>query len=157
MEKRIVAPGKFVEIEYLLSESEENGEAGETLEECPAEDAFGFVIGAGDVLEAFEKALIGKKSGEPFEVSIPCMDAYGQTSEEAIVMIPKDVFQVNGKFDEENVQVGEALPMNDEDGNEVFGIVVDITDSEVQMDFNHPFADLDLQFSGRICDIRDEA
>jgi FKBP-type peptidyl-prolyl cis-trans isomerase SlyD len=85
------------------------------------------------------------------------MDAYGQTSEDAIVMIPKDVFQVNGKFDEENVQVGEALPMNDEDGNEVFGIVVDITDSEVQMDFNHPFADLDLQFSGRICDIRDEA
>ncbi|PCJ81953.1 MAG: peptidylprolyl isomerase [Bacteroidetes bacterium] len=157
MEKRIVAQGKFIEIEYLLSEAEENGEVGETLEECPAEDAFGFLVGAGEVLESFEKALIGKQTGEPFEVTIPCTDAYGPTSEDAIVMIPKDVFEVNGQFDEEHVQVGEALPMNDEDGNEVFGIVVDITADEVQMDFNHPFADLDLQFSGRICDIRDEA
>ena len=47
--------------------------------------------------------------------------------------------------------------MNDEDGNEIFGVVVDVLDDEVQMDFNHPFADLDLHFSGRICDIREEA
>jgi len=47
--------------------------------------------------------------------------------------------------------------MNDEDGNEVFGIVVDITADEVQMDFNHPFAHLDIQFSGRICAMIDEA
>ena len=71
-------------------------------------------------------------------------------------MIPKTVFEVNGKFDDEHIKVGEAIPMNDSDGNEIFGIVVDILESEVQMDFNHPFADLDLHFSGRICDIREQ-
>jgi len=149
MEKIIVAPGKFIEIEYILSEATEDGQLGELLEECPAEQAFGFNVGSGEVLESVEKALSGLQAGEPF--------AYGPTTEDAIVMIPKNVFEIDGEFDEENIKVGEAIPMNDEDGNEIFGVVVDVLDDEVQMDFNHPFADLDLHFSGRICDIREEA
>jgi FKBP-type peptidyl-prolyl cis-trans isomerase SlyD len=157
MEKIIVAPGKFIEIEYVLSEATEEGQLGELLEECPAEQAFGFNVGSGEVLESFEKALNGLTTNEPFEVAISCIDAYGPTTEDAIVMIPKSVFEIDGKFDEENVKIGEAIPMNDNDGNEIFGVVVDILDDEIQMDFNHPFADLDLYFSGRICDIRDKA
>lgn len=157
MEKIIVAPGKFIEIEYVLSEATEDGQLGELLEECPAEQAFGFSVGSGEVLESFEKALNGLQAGEPFEVAISCIDAYGPTTEDAIVMIPKNVFEIDGEFDEENIKVGEAIPMNDEDGNEIFGVVVDVLEDEVQMDFNHPFADLDLHFSGRICDIREEA
>ena len=45
MEKIIVAPGKFVEIEYVLSEASLEGQIGELLEECPAENAFGFLAG----------------------------------------------------------------------------------------------------------------
>ena len=44
--------------------------------------------------------------------------------------------------------------MNDDEGHEVYGIVLDLTDTEVEMDFNHPFADVDLHFEGTICDIR---
>jgi len=156
MEKIIVAPGKFVEIEYVLSEATQDGQIGELLEECSAENAFGFNVGSGEVLESFENALKGLKMGEPFEVAISCLDAYGPTSDDAIVMMPKTIFEVNGQFDDEHIKVGEAVPMNDGDGNELFGIVVDILESEVQMDFNHPFADLDLHFSGRICDIREQ-
>ena len=157
MKKIIVAPGKFIEIEYILSESKEDGQLGEMLEECPAEQAFGFNVGSGEVLESFEKALNGLQVGEPFDIALSCIDAYGPTTEDAIVMIPKTVFEIDGKFDEENIKVGEAIPMNDEDGNELFGVTVDVLDDRVQMDFNHPFADLDLHFSGRICDIREEA
>ena len=69
MKNLSVAEGLFVEIEYVLSEA---GPEGEVLEECPAEQAFGFKIGSGDVLPAFEKALEGKKVGEPFDFVIPC-------------------------------------------------------------------------------------
>ena len=58
-----VAADLFVEIEYVLTEE---GPDGEVLEECPEEQAFGFKMGAGEVLPAFEKALLGKKPGEPF-------------------------------------------------------------------------------------------
>ena len=70
MEKIIVAPGKFVEIEYVLSEATQDGQIGELLEECSAENAFGFNVGSGEVLESFENALKGLKMGEPFEVAI---------------------------------------------------------------------------------------
>ena len=44
--------------------------------------------------------------------------------------------------------------MKDDEGNELFGIVLDVSDTEVEMDFNHPFADIDLHFEGTVCDIR---
>ena len=70
--------------------------------------------------------------------------------------MPKSIFEVDGKFDSERVKPGEVLPMNDNEGNEVYGIVLDVSATEVEMDFNHPFADIDLHFEGIICDIREE-
>ena len=57
-----------MEIEYVLSEINESGEQGEVLEECGEESAFGFYLGSGEVLEALEKEIMGKSTGEPFEV-----------------------------------------------------------------------------------------
>jgi len=153
MKNQSVAQGRFVEIEYVLSEAVDGGEV---IEDCPAEQAFGFTVGAGEVLDAFEKALEGLKPGEPFDFVIPCDEAYGRVTDEAIVMIPRNVFEVNGKFDKEAVRAGEVVPMGDEDGNEVLGLILEVFDEEVEMDFNHPFADLDLHFEGMICDVRDE-
>lgn len=153
MKNLTVANGLVVEVEYVLCE---DGGDQEVLEKCPAEDAFGFTIGEGHVLEAFEQALIGKKVGEPFSVSIPCENAYGSFSAEAIVRLPKEIFEVDGKFDAEAISPGEVLPMSDNDGNELYGIVLEVTDTDVEMDFNHPFADLDLLFEGTICDIRED-
>ena len=87
---------------------------------------------------------------------IPCTEAYGVTTDDAIVMIPKTVFELDGEFDEEHIQEGEAIAMNDEDGNEMVGVVVSISKTEVEMDFNHPLAELDLHFVGSICDVREE-
>jgi len=153
MKNLSVAQGLFVEIEYVLTEA---GPDGEVLEECPAEQAFGFRMGAEEVLPAFEKALEGKKQGEPFSFTIPCSEAYGETTKDAIHSLPKDIFEVDGEFDAERVQPGEVLPMKDDEGNEMYGIVLDVSETEVEMDFNHPFADIDLHFEGTICDIREE-
>ena len=153
MKKLSVAQGLFVEIEYVLTEA---GPDGEVLEECPAEQAFGFRTGAEEVLPAFEKALEGKTPGEPFSFTIPCAEAYGETSMDAIRAIPKSVFEIDGEFDSDGVKPGEVLPMKDDEGNEMYGIVLDVSDTEVELDFNHPFADIDLHFEGAICDIREE-
>jgi FKBP-type peptidyl-prolyl cis-trans isomerase SlyD len=152
MKNLSISEGLFVEIEYVLSEA---GPEGEVIEECPAEQAFGFTIGEGDVLPAFEKALEGKKSGEPFDFVIPCAEAYGEMTADAIVDVPRDIFELDGAFDNEVIKPGEVLPMSDDEGNEVYGIVLEVGESSVKMDFNHPFADLDLHFEGTICDVRE--
>ena len=78
------------------------------------------------------------------------------TSSNQVHTLPKSIFEIDGKFDAEAVQPGEVLPMKDDEGNELFGIVLDVSDTEVEMDFNHPFADIDLHFEGTVCDIREE-
>ena len=153
MKNLSVAQGLFVEVEYVLTEA---GPDGEVLEVCPAEQAFGFRMGAEEVLPAFEKALEGKTQGEPFSFTIPCAEAYGETTMDAIHELPRSIFEVDGEFDSEGVKPGEALPMKDDEGNEIYGIVLDVTEAFVEMDFNHPFADIDLHFEGTICDIREE-
>jgi FKBP-type peptidyl-prolyl cis-trans isomerase SlyD len=45
--------------------------------------------------------------------------------------------------------------MMDTDGNPLTGIINEVTDTYVKMDFNHPMAGLDLFFSGKIVDVRE--
>jgi FKBP-type peptidyl-prolyl cis-trans isomerase SlyD len=43
----------------------------------------------------------------------------------------------------------------DNEGNPLNGIINEISDTSVKMDFNHPMAGVDLCFSGMILDVRD--
>ncbi|MDZ7636420.1 MAG: hypothetical protein U5L72_19145 [Bacteroidales bacterium] len=45
--------------------------------------------------------------------------------------------------------------MMDSQGNRMNGVVVEIGDAFVKMDFNHPLAGTDLYFSGRIAGVRE--
>ena len=109
---------------------------------------------AEEALPAFEQALHGLKVGEPFSFSIACDQAYGEETEDAVVALPKSAFMVDGKLDEDVMKVGEVVPMADEDGDEIIGIVVEVEEDVVHVDFNHPLAGLDLHFEGVVCAIR---
>ena len=74
----------------------------------------------------------------PFILHIDCDDAYGEETEDAIVALPKETFVVDGKLDKEIMKPGEVVPLEDEDGNEVIGVVVEVEDQVVHVDFNHP-------------------
>ena len=140
-----VQHGAQVEVAYTLRA---NGPEGEELETCQEESPFVFRMGAEEALEAFEKALVGKRVGEPFELTIACDDAYGEETDEAVLSLPKETFMVDGKLDEEVMQAGEVVPMSDDEGNEIVGMVVEVNADAVLVDFNHPLAGLDLHFEG---------
>lgn len=140
-----VQHGAQVEVAYTLRA---NGPEGEELETCQEESPFVFRMGAEEALEAFEKALVGKRVGEPFELTIACDDAYGEETDEAVLSLPKETFMVDGKLDEEVMQAGEVVPLSDDEGNEIVGMVVEVKEDAVLVDFNHPLAGLDLHFEG---------
>ncbi|MDZ7775166.1 MAG: hypothetical protein U5L09_05880 [Bacteroidales bacterium] len=50
---------------------------------------------------------------------------------------------------------GKSIPMEDNEGNQLNGIVKEVGDSSVKMDFNHPMAGKGLYFTGHIIDVRD--
>ena len=145
-----VQPGVQAEVAYTLRA---DGPEGEELESCNEESPFVFTLGQEEALEAFEAALIGKRVGEPFEIQIACDDAYGDETDDAVVALPKSTFMVDGKLDKEVMQVGEVVPMSDDEGQEIVGVVVEVEAEFVHVDFNHPLAGLDLHFEGVVVGI----
>ena len=108
------------------------------------------------MLPAFEAAMAGKEPGDTFDFTLAAKDAYGEYIQEGLMDLPKKMFfNGDGEFDEERVYVGAIVPMNTTDGQIVRAQVCEITDDQVTIDLNHPYAGEDLHFKGVILDIRD--
>ncbi|MFN4235288.1 MAG: peptidylprolyl isomerase [Bacteroidia bacterium] len=150
----IIGLNKVVSVSYELTVNEDGTET--LVEKTEENRPFVFLFGGGGLLEAFENNLEGLKVGDTFDFNIPAHQAYGESQQEYIVRIPIESFlDEEGNLDTEMVKVGNMLPMVDQDGNRLQGLVVDVNDQFVIMDFNHPLADKDLRFVGTVLKIRE--
>ena len=147
-----ITKNKMVSLTYDLRIE---GAEGELIEQTTAENPLNFVYGAGLMLPKFEDLIEGQEQGSSFDIHIPSEDAYGPIDENAIVDLPKHLFLVEGKFDDEIISVGNTVPMMSASGQRMNGLVLEITDENVKMDFNHPLAGEDLFFKGDVLEVRD--
>ena len=143
---------KMVSLIYELRENDSNGRIIEALDEARP---LKFIYGTGRLLPVFESKISLLKSGDLFRFKLNPEMAYGDKREEMIVNVPVAVFETDGKINEDICRVGNEVPMSDSEGNPLTGIINEITDTYVRMDFNHPMAGLDLFFSGKIVEVRD--
>jgi len=128
---------------------------GDVVESVGADAPLQFVYGAGQLLPAFEKAVAGKKKGDKFAFSLEPDEAYGEIVPEAVVEIPKEAFMIDGKIEDGLLDVGNHLPMSDNQGTRLVGMVKSVTDKTVTMDFNHPMAGKKLDFAGEVVEVRE--
>jgi FKBP-type peptidyl-prolyl cis-trans isomerase SlyD len=142
---------KVVSVIYELTTSRSNGDI---IEKVTVENPLSFISGTGNVLPAFESQLSSLAIGDNFDFSIPCDAAYGQPNDKAIIELPVDAFHVDGKIDEELVQLGNIVPMRDQSGNRLNGKIIGVSVESVKMDFNHPLAGDDLHFQGTVVGVR---
>lgn len=149
-----ISEDKAVSVNYYLTASK-NNQPEELIEQTSPEHPFVFLYGFGGVLPDFESNLSGKTKGDKFDFKIKAENAYGLIEKDYIIKIDKKAFEVDGKFDSSRIKVGEDVEMNDADGNQLIGKVLDITDTHVDMDFNHPLAGYDLHFIGEVLDVRE--
>lgn len=141
-----------VTLTYTLRE---NNDKGEIVESVNADNPAVFLIGAGNLLEKFEGNLQGLEKGDAFSFALTSEEGYGEVMEEAVVDVPLRAFEVEGEVDQEMVQLGNYLPMRDQEGNLMHGKIIEVGPEFVTMDFNHPMAGKNLHFSGEIVDVRD--
>lgn len=127
----------------------ENGEK-EFTEEAPAEHPFQFISGLGLTLESFENQVKDLNKGDKFDFTIKAEEAYGEYDEEHVIDLPKNIFEIEGKFDSERVVEGAVIPLMTSEGQRINGSVVEVKDDVVVMDMNHPLAGCDLNFVGEI-------
>lgn len=142
----------MVSLTYELHEGDSNGKIIENIEDSKP---LNFIFGTGKLLPAFESNLKELSRGEKFNFLLGSSDAYGEKTEDMIIDVPISVFQKDGKLDESICQIGNEVPMMDGSGNPLYGIINEITETFVKMDFNHPMAGVDLYFSGHVLDVRE--
>ena len=146
-----ISNNSMVTVSYDLHIEDERGEL---VEKATEEQPLQFLFGAGLMLPKFESELAGLKEGEEFKIRLTKSDAYGDINEDAVVELPKHVFLVDGKFDDELIAVGNVVPMMSSNGQRLNGQVLHIDDEIVKMDFNHPLAGEDLYFKGKVLGVR---
>jgi len=122
-----------------------------TTKENPLE----FIFGLGYLLPKFEANIFGKVPGDSFDFTLDAKDGYGEFDPQAVIDLPKNIFEVDGKIQEGLLVPGNVVPMMNQAGGIIPGKVVEVTDDIVKMDFNHELADKTLHFTGEIVAVRD--
>jgi FKBP-type peptidyl-prolyl cis-trans isomerase SlyD len=150
----VIENNTVVSVSYELYVNEDGTE--NLVEQTEPNNPFVFLFGSGGLLEAFEDNLKGLKEGDTFDFVIKAEEGYGNREEDQVAKVPIDAFlNSEGKMDEEMVKIGNYLPMVDNEGNRLNGMVQDVDDKFVTMDFNHPLVDKDLHFKGEVTSIRE--
>ena len=146
------AENKYITVAYRLY-TMENGEK-ELFEEAKAEHPFQFISGLGTTLEDFETQVSDLAKGDKFEFTIVADRAYGAYDEQHVIELPKHIFEIDGKFDNEHIKEGNIVPLMTSDGQRVNASVVEIKPDVVVVDLDHPLAGADLIFEGEVIENR---
>jgi len=144
-----ISTGKVVGITYTLTLN-----SGEIADQANTDHPFVFIHGIGQTLEAFDTHLDGLEIGSNFSFTVPAEDGYGSHNPNMIIDISKEIFS-GPDVPSDLLQIGNMVPMQDQEGHPLTGVIREITDEVVKMDFNHPLADQDLNFTGSVVSIRE--
>ncbi|MDR0394613.1 MAG: FKBP-type peptidyl-prolyl cis-trans isomerase [Tannerella sp.] len=148
-----ISKNKFVSVTYDLNVGEEHEL--ELMERATKERPLQFIYGVGGMLPAFEENIKELEPGATFSFSLAPKDAYGEYMEDHVIELPKNIFEVDGKFDDDYIKEGVTLPMMNSEGERMNGSVYEVKEKVVVMDFNHPLAGETLHFSGEVLDVHE--
>jgi FKBP-type peptidyl-prolyl cis-trans isomerase 2 len=105
-------------------------------------------LGAGDIAENLEKCLIGLEPGEQRVFHLEPEQAFGLSDPELVQRIELDMFPADVP-----VEVDSLIEFNLPSGGGVMGVVLDKTEEDALVDFNHPLSDYPLKFEVEILEI----
>ena len=132
-----------VSFNYTLTDPD-----GEVLDESPDGESFSFLVGASQIIPGLEEELLKLKVGDKQNIIVQAQNAYGLRDDRLLVTFPRSEFPV------EDVKVGDQFQSQQEEGGAPL-TAVEVNESEVTLDGNHPLAGLDLTFDVEITAIRE--
>ncbi len=108
---------KYITVAYKLYVMQDGQKT--LVEEATVEHPFQFISGLGTTLERFETEITALKKGDKFEFVIPTAEAYGEYMPEGVRTVSKDMFTIDGVFDEERIFPGAVIPLQDATNEEI--------------------------------------
>ena len=123
-------------------------EDGQVFESSVGMVPFTFTIGAGEVIKGFEDAVIGMQPGERKKITIEPEDGFGLYEEDLVLEVPK-----SGLPTDLILQVGTDFEMEDDEGNVLPAVVIEILDDSILIDANAPLAGKRVIYDIELLDI----
>jgi FKBP-type peptidyl-prolyl cis-trans isomerase 2 len=101
-----------------------------------------FEVGSGMVIKGFDEGVTGMSVGEKKTVHIPAVEAYGDMDPNYLAVFNKAEIPSDIPY-----EVGMQLNMHQDGSGQVMPVVVvEVTDTTITLDANHPLAGKDLIF-----------
>jgi FKBP-type peptidyl-prolyl cis-trans isomerase SlyD len=136
--------GVVVSLAYTLTVN------GEEVDRADADDPLEYLHGAENIVPGLEDALTGKKAGDKLSVTLEPDQAYGQYDEDDIEVVERDEIP-----DADMLRTGMLIEAEDESGNVSLGVVREITDGSIVLDFNPPLAGKTLTYNVEVLGLRE--
>ena len=114
---------------------------GEIVDSNIDKEPLEFTFGSGQIIPGLETRISDMSENETKDVKVPSSEAYGEYNPEAKQLVPKE------QFGDLELQIGMPLQGQGENGQPIQVVVSNILENEVEVDFNHPLAGKDLDFS----------
>jgi len=131
----MIEAGKTVKIHYKGTLAD-----GTIFDSSEGRDPIAFEIGGGTVIPGFEAAVTEMAVEETKTITIPCAEAYGEADENMVGQIERSTLP-----EEIEPEVGMMLSMQSPEG-EMPVRIVEMDDTHLTLDANHPLAGEDLTF-----------
>ena len=142
-----IVPGSRVKLHFAIY-LEDGTEADNSQEGEPLE----FTVGDGTMIEGLERALYGLAPGASQSLLIPPQEGFGFPDEDSIRFMPRSDFPADIEL-QEGLIIGFTTPS----GVEVPGLVRQLLDDRVKVDFNHPLAGHEIRFDVEILAVDNSA
>ncbi len=139
-----IVDGVVVSLAYTLTVD------GEEVDRAGADDPLEYLHGAENIVPGLEDALTGKKVGDKLSVTLNPDQAYGEYDEDDIEVVERDEIP-----DADTLRTGMLVEAEDNSGNVSLGLVREITDDSIVLDFNPPLAGKTLIYNVEVLGLRE--
>ncbi len=139
-----IAAARVATFHYILTD-----DAGQVIDRSPDDQPLSYFHGAGNIVPGLEKALDGRRAGDSLTVEVAPAEAYGERVESLVQQVPREAFQGIDR-----IEPGMQFQANGGQGP-VLVTVMEVGDTQVRIDGNHPLAGKTLHFDVRITDVRE--
>ena len=140
----IIATNTVVTFHYQLKDA--NGGMIETSEQG---EPMAILVGHNNMLQGVEQAMLGKKMGDKFAVTLSPEQAYGSRRENAMQRVPIKHLHSKGKL-----KPGQTVVINTDHGGKPVTIIK-VGKFNVDVDTNHPLAGKSIVFDIAVVDVRE--
>ncbi|AQZ94783.1 FKBP-type peptidyl-prolyl cis-trans isomerase [Halopseudomonas phragmitis] len=120
---------------------------GEVVDTTVGKKPATFKVGDGSLLPGFEQSLFGLKAGDQRSFEIEPERGFGQGNPQNVQSMPRDGFK------DMEPEPGLMIIFQDAAGGEMPGVVKSVSDTVVEIDFNHPLAGKVVTFEVEILDV----